>query len=34
MLFVHIFSTTIPDVDSGPPVVREMDSAVLPTKEA
>ena len=34
MIFVHIFSTTIPDVDSGPPVVREMDSAVLPTKEA
>ena len=34
MLFVHAFSATVPDVDSGPPAAREMDSAVLPTGES
>jgi len=34
MVFVHIFSTTVGDVEAPPPALDEMDSAVIPTGES
>ncbi|MGB5574497.1 MAG: MFS transporter, partial [Thermoanaerobaculia bacterium] len=34
MVFVHLFSATVPDVDAGAPAAQELDAAILPTKES